>query len=227
MSPQTRQKTEPELNDNEVARYLEKNPDFLLNRPEILKVMELEHQNEGAVSLIERQVRTLRSEIEQYRVQLDELMTNARDNDILNDRLHKLTLRLMDAASFDEVVIALQDAMLDDFNADAVELHLFSTAEKDPEHHPDLASVEPLLEAETPRCGQLPKEQVQFLFGPQAEYISSTAVIPLGKSDPRLGLLAIGSTDSHRFLPGMSTDYLSRLGKLITKALENVLAPGI
>ena len=44
------------------------------------------------------------------------------------------------------------------------------------------------------------------------------ALIPLG-GQPPLGLLALGSVDRDRFHPGMSTEFLSRMGELITDAL--------
>ena len=44
------------------------------------------------------------------------------------------------------------------------------------------------------------------------------ALTPLGPKGS-LGILAIGSSDSQRFLPGMSTEFLSRIGELVTYAL--------
>ena len=35
-----------------------------------------------------------------------------------------------------------------------------------------------------------------------------------------LGFLAIGSVEAERFNPGMSIDFLSRLGELVTAALK-------
>jgi len=43
-------------------------------------------------------------------------------------------------------------------------------------------------------------------------------LIPLG-AQPALGLLALGSVDRDRFHPGMSTEFLSRMGELISDAL--------
>jgi uncharacterized protein len=44
------------------------------------------------------------------------------------------------------------------------------------------------------------------------------ALIPLGGQVPA-GLLALGSVDRDRFHPGMSTEFLWRMGELITDAL--------
>ena len=41
-----------------------------------------------------------------------------------------------------------------------------------------------------------------------------------------LGLLAFGSHNEQRFLQGMGTDYLTRLGEIVSETLEVVLEPG-
>jgi uncharacterized protein YigA (DUF484 family) len=45
------------------------------------------------------------------------------------------------------------------------------------------------------------------------------ALIPLGSQTNPAGLLALGSVDRDRFHPGMSTEFLWRMGELITDAL--------
>ena len=60
--------------------------------------------------------------------------------------------------------------------------------------------------------------QREFLFGADSQGVSSVALIPLGGKEP-FGLLAIGSPDKDRFNPGMSTEFLGRMGELIGDAL--------
>ena len=48
-------------------------------------------------------------------------------------------------------------------------------------------------------------------------------LIPLGDK-AALGLLAIASNDTERFLPTMSTDFLVRIGELVTEAVTARLA---
>ena len=49
--------------------------------------------------------------------------------------------------------------------------------------------------------------------------VGSVALLPLGES-VELGFLAIGSRDAEHFHPGMSIDFLSRLGELVSCALR-------
>ena len=69
-----------------------------------------------------------------------------------------------------------------------------------------------------PPDGQIRDSQREFLFGAEAPNIGSVAMIPLG-GQPPLGLLALGSVDRDRFHPGMSTEFLQRMGELITDAV--------
>jgi uncharacterized protein YigA (DUF484 family) len=80
-------------------------------------------------------------------------------------------------------------------------------------------SFESLFTAGKPRCGQIRDSQREFLFGVEAANIGSVALIPLGSQTNPAGLLALGSVDRDRFHPGMSTEFLWRMGELITDAL--------
>ena len=67
--------------------------------------------------------------------------------------------------------------------------------------------------------GQVRDVQRDFLFGQCASEVGSVALVPLGKKS-EIGFLAIGSIDSNRFHPGMSMDFLKRLGQLVAEALR-------
>ena len=83
---------------------------------------------------------------------------------------------------------------------------------------PNLVGFETLLSSGKPRCGQIRDSQRDFIFGADGSAIGSVALVPLA-GDPMLGLLVLGSHDRERFHPGMSTEFLARLGELIGDAL--------
>ena len=81
---------------------------------------------------------------------------------------------------------------------------------------------ESLFEAGKPRCGQIRDSQRDFLFGAAgAVEIGSAALVPLGRT-ALAGLLAIGSPDAERFHPAMSTEFLARIGELVSEAIRAV-----
>jgi hypothetical protein len=83
----------------------------------------------------------------------------------------------------------------------------------------ELEHFESFLKSSRPQCGRFKQEQLQYLFGDQAQAIESVALIPLGIKTS-LGLLAIGSRETSRFHPGMGTLFLTHLGELTGQLLS-------
>ncbi len=210
----------------QVVEFLVAHPDFLVHHPEVLAQIDIPHPTGDAVSLIERQVRTLREQNRSYRAQLESLVQIARENDALVKRLHRLTLALIETRSFDEVLNTLQDELRNLFGADAVEMKLFSgdeLAAHAGEAGP--AMFRDFIQKERPNCGPLPAEQMEYLFGAQAGETGSVALIPLHAA-PLVGILAIGSHDPDRFSSGKSVDFLHRLADIVSATLVAVSSPG-
>jgi uncharacterized protein YigA (DUF484 family) len=222
---------EEDISEQAVHDYLEAHPDFFERHAALLRHMELPHGTEGTVSLVERQVAMLRQKEFKLRRQLKELISVARDNDVLSTKIHKLTLELLSAPDLPSSVAAIEEAMRSGFGADHSVLVLFS----DPELFDDVdagrffvavprddARLKPFgtfLNGKGPRCGQVRDTQKSFLFRGDAEEVGSVALVPLGKKS-EIGFLAIGSHDTDRFHPGMSIDFLARVGDLIAGALK-------
>jgi hypothetical protein len=77
------------------------------------------------VSLVERQMKLLRDRNIEMRHRLSQLMDVARDNDRLFDKTRRLILDLLDAGSLEEVVMAVEDSLRQDFQVPFVSLILF------------------------------------------------------------------------------------------------------
>ena len=92
-----------------------------------------------------------------------------------------------------------------------------------PRGSPELKMFETLFESGRPRSGQIRDTQRDYLFGGEGSQVGSTVLIPLGER-AGLGLLAIASHDTERYLPTMSTDYLVRIGEIVTEAVLARLA---
>jgi uncharacterized protein YigA (DUF484 family) len=212
-----------------VASYLRKHPDFLLNHPDVLEAVELNHQSGAAVSLIERQINQLRSSNEEMDRQLKRLIQLASENEKLMSRLHGLTLELMLIGSKQEFFTHLGNSLLNDFNADILQICLFDQ-EKAAQAGEDVRGIKAddpavgpfraLLEKNQTICGRLSESKLNFLFGSKARWVQSTALIPLGEQGVD-GMMAIGSSDSARFYPGMGTLFLDLLANVISATLAN------
>jgi uncharacterized protein YigA (DUF484 family) len=212
-----------------VASYLRKNPDFLEKNPEMLEELQVNHQSGAAVSLIERQVEQLRSSNEDLRKQLNRLVQVAAENEQLMSRLHKLTLELMAIESRDDFFTHLGSSLLNDFNADILQICLFDqeTAAQAGEDvmgvsadDTELEQFQAHLEKDETVCGRMSDSKLDFLFGSKARWVQSAALIPLGEKGSD-GMMAIGSSDPSRFYPGMGTLFLDLLADVISARLAD------
>lgn len=216
-----------ELSEEQVVEYLTNHPDFFVTHDSLLADLKLPHHTGGAVSLVERQISTLRARATESQEQLHELIEIARENESLNTRLHRMTLELFDAATLDDVIDTLQNHLRDQFAADAVEVKLFSAADLKKEvvkGSPSPALFVQLMKDGRPKCGPIDKPQLQYLFGDQSQDAGSVALVPLDGINIT-GILAIGNSDPEHFHCGQGTDFLRRLGDIVAKAFEAVELP--
>ena len=232
MTSQARGIKQDVVNDVSVADFLQTYPDFFERHSSLLTKLRLPHlRDSGAtVSLVERQVEVLRERNQTLERKLKELVDVARANDTLADRIHRLSQRLIQARTLLDTINAIETSLREDFEAMHSVLVLFLDEARTLESQTgrflraaaaaddDIRSFETLLSNAKPRCGQIRDSQRDYLFGKDSVEIGSVALTPLGVKGS-LGLLAIGASDAERFHPAMSTEFLSRIGELVTYAL--------
>ncbi len=221
---------EEPISEQAVQEYLEANPDFFEHHGALLNSLSVPHGTGEAVSLVERQVLMLRQKELKLERQLKDLITVARDNDVLVAKIHELALQLIGARNLAATITVIEEAMRSGFGADHSIMVLFG----DPAMFGDIRAgrffrviaradeelkpFETFLDGKGPRCGQVRDSQRDFLFQSDANEVGSVALVPLGDK-ARLGFLAIGSADADRFHPGMSIDFLTRVGDIVEGAL--------
>src|SRR5580692_4532277 len=107
------------LNDNNVAEYLLTFPDFFERNSQLLTKLRLPHVRDVAatVSLVERQVEVLRERNQSLERKLKELVDVARANDVLADRIHRLSQRLIKTRTLAESISAIETSLREDFDA--------------------------------------------------------------------------------------------------------------
>jgi len=212
-----------------VATYLRKNPGFLEDFPDVLETLHLNHSSGVAVSLIERQVEQLRQKNQDLSNQLNQLVHVAAENEQLMTRLHQLTVELMLISSRKEFFTHLGNSLLNDFNADILQICLFdqdiaSEAGDDVKQlradDPEMELFQAQLDKDHSVCGRLGESKLEFLFGSKARWVQSAVLVPLGEKGAH-GMMAIGSSDETRFYPGMGTLFIDLLANVISSSLVN------
>lgn len=220
---------ETPLDPESVAEFLSEHPGFFEERADLVARLRVPHPSGGAVSLVERQMSILRQQNRQLERKLVDLLEIARGNDALVEKMHRLTLALIEADDLESTVHTIQDQLRNTFNADFVAMYVF-TAPPDADlpgplrlvarDHPALDGFSGFLDSGRPLCGRLKPAQLEYLFGDDADAVASAALVALGEKPP-LGMLGIGSRRKDAFTPAMSTLYLGRLGDLVGHALRH------
>lgn len=214
---------------NAVAEFLQKNPEFFEQAPELLASLRLTTSLGGrTVSLQERQVEVLRDKIRQLELKLATQTRHAVSNDVILSNLHHWLLRLLAADDHTNAPDLLLQALRESFNVPAIALRLWNVK-------PDYASAGYAADAQEapafadqqklPLCGvAADKPGVPWLA--DAASMQSAALIPLRKrgSEKSFGLLVLGSPDPQRFSSDLATDFLVRIGEIASAYLQRLIA---
>jgi uncharacterized protein YigA (DUF484 family) len=218
------------LDSDQVADFLAENSDFFNNYPALLEVMSVPHNAGKAVSLVERQTSLLRERNRQLTLHMSDLIDIARHNDSQFEKTKRMVLALLDAATLDDVAVALEESLCRDFYGDATSLVLFADQPLNVNNltmipRATAGVVENLLRSNLPVCGQLKAVENRFLFGEDGTLVQSAAVVPLVKGDT-IGLLAIGSHDPFYFQSSQGTLFLSYVGEVLSRVVSRILHEG-
>ncbi len=216
----------PELSDETVREYLKNHSDFLQRHPDMLDFLHVSHASGSAVSLVEKQVSVLRERNIEMRQRLNALTANARHNDRLYEQTRRLVLALLDAQTLSALCVAFTTAMRDDFEVEHASIILFGDRHHAPEgvriESAERARIEigALLRGRKALCGPLRKEELNYLF-PTAGTVGSAAVMPLIGAD-ELGVIAVGSSDAHRYSSSMGTLFLQHIAEVLVRLLPRL-----
>ena len=215
------------LDENQVAEWLSQNPNFFEKHTWLLEKLIVPHQRGSAVSLVERQTSMLREKANTLEIHLSDMIEAARHNDGQFGKTKRMVLSLLEADSFDEVSIALEESLCGDFSGDEVELILFSDTELDVNSlrvlpRSQTSIVQPLIDSSNPVCGQLSDQMTRFLFRNPQKPVGSCAVVPLVKGES-IGLLVIGSYDANYFQSTPGTLFLAYIGEVLSRILARLM----
>lgn len=214
-----------------VVEFLQGNPEFFNQHSEILPDLKIPHITGGAVSLIEKQLSVYRRKCSALEEKLGELISVARENEQLHNRLHELIQEIISATSIDDIIALTRETLIQNFNADDVRFFLIDTKEgknhrQNPERflrydEPILATFEENFSQRNTTCGIPDDAQRQFLFDDDAR-VGSIAIIPLQYSRD-IGLVVLSSADPRRFDSNKGVMFLTELGEVLSRRVATLI----
>jgi len=222
--------TEPvAVSPESVAAFLRQNADFFLHHPDILPGMSLPVNEDGTVSLAQRQTSLLREGNRELQERLQALLANAQSNDLLFEKSRRLSLGLMRVESELELNQALASELKLAFGAD----HLNCFLERDFEgtmgmlswckQLPLAESLKLPIDTTKACCITLRANELDQLFPNRSSRgDGSAALVGLPNSN---GMLALGSDDSRQFNDNGGTLFVDFVGELIDVTIQRVVEP--
>jgi uncharacterized protein YigA (DUF484 family) len=199
------------MREEEVAQYLQNNPQFFEEHVDTLLQINLPHPHGGrTISLSERQLLALREKNKALEKKLREMIAFAQDNEALQHKVHEFVIALFAARD-------LTTLLRDIFAIPHTALHLWQI---------DPPSTELLAFADAqaqPVCLHHPAHDTAAWFGESAPLLHSYAYLPLQAGGGTIGLLVIASEDKQRFYPEMGTVFLQRIAEAASSALQPYL----
>jgi hypothetical protein len=216
------------MKSDEVALYLQTNPQFFEEHADLMAHMVIPHPHGGrTISITERQMLSLRDKNKQLENKMGELLQFGEENDQISEKMHRLGVAMIAAATFQSVLHTLNFHLRDDFAIPHVALRLWDRPEST-EEMPEFAEVSKELQtfAETlnqPYCGPTAGFETSSWFGDASKHVRSQALIAMRNGGGTVGMIALGSEDAQRFYSGMGTLYLERLGEMASAALARVV----
>lgn len=214
------------MQQEDVKAYLKANPEFFEQNASFLADIKLHspHGN-GTISLAERQQLAQRDKINALESNFAELVLNARDNDAIANKIHAFNVELHKAKSFDEIEQLISALLPEHFDLSDTCLRVWANP-LDAANRSNLVFSAIADDAKTwigelsqPYCGAPPAIVTEDWFIEPAE---SLAIIPLRVANS-IGFLALASDDANRFFAEMGTDFLSKIGEILSAALSRHL----
>ena len=218
-----------QLSEDQVVEYLQQHPEFFQGHLDLLERMHIPHPSGNAISLIAKQLELFRVKHYEQENQLAALIDIARENDAAFNRMHELTLAMLEANSLEDAVANLSEVLAECFLTDFVAIKIISQQPDSPisnlfveANDVGLQHFSNILLENQPKCGRPTLLQAQFLFGDAATEVRSCAIIPMAFTQLE-GLLAIGSRDEGRFHYSMGSLFLTQMSEIIGTRLISLL----
>lgn len=217
------------LSEEQVAEYLQQQPDFFQRHLNLLEQMHIPHASGNAISLIAKQLELFRVRHQEQENQLTALIDIARENDAAFNRMHELTLAMLEANSLEEAIANLSEVLAECFVTDFVAVKIIKQYPESPlsnifvqQDDAGLKHFSTELESNQSKCGRPTLAQARFLFADNAAEVKSCAIIPMAFTQLQ-GLLAIGSRDEGRFHYSMGSLFLTQMSEIIGTRLISLL----
>ena len=197
-----------ELTTQQVSEYLQQNPDFFLENPGVFACMNFGSQHESVASLQLRQQQLLREQNLALQEQLQQLVSQAKQNEQVYQVFSACHRQLMSDCEFVELASSLEQLICEQLQLNECKLVQYNDA------------LQPLinsrLHAQGHYLGRLSEQEQTLIFNHTCK---SAALYLIGEPDAPLALLASASEDEQHFEPAQDSFFIFEFVKALQERL--------
>lgn len=216
------------ITDDDVADYLEDNPDFFVSRPELLRMMTPPERwgDDSVVDLQRHWVDVLKSELDGLRDCASTVIETSRANLDIQTRTHVAVLALLHADDNAQLRLAVSEDLPEALGVEAVEIAI-EDAEAAAALRRDHCALAPgdvdrlIGGREVALVAALPEPDALALFGTAAIRSAALVRLDLGADGPAAAL-AFGAGDEGAFSPRQGSELLRFLGHVVAWRLARL-----
>ena len=213
----------------EVADYLRRHPDFLVEHPDLVRLLTppAHDRGEGVVDMQRYMLERLRGELGKLQESQNDLIITARENLSIQGRIHAAILALLGATTLEHLIEVITTDLAVHLEVDVVVLGFEALDRVAPGQQARglrlfprgridrlmAGAREVLLIADTPGDSEL--------FGSAATLVRSQALLRMQlRRDAPMGVLAFGARDPQKFHPGQGSELLTFLGRVVELSIR-------
>ena len=215
-----------DLKERDVAEFLLMNPNFFKSHPDVLNALEITHNSEGTVSLVQKQVENLRNDYNSTLENLAQFLENAKENERIFSLTKRITLALLEQENITDLIEELEKRFINDFGASVCKVLFFGgEINKLPKGRvvgKDLAikSLGELIKPNQIYSGPIDVDSKakKFLFG-NKESIKECVLVSL-KTKSVTAILMLGSNTNDKYSPEKDSLFLEFISDVASSLID-------
>lgn len=214
------------MQEDDVVAYLKDHQEFFEANATLLADIHLPSPHgDGTISLAERQQLAQRDKLNALEERFAELVLNAEDNDAIARKIQALNIMLHKTTDFDAIEQLISIHLPEYFNLTDTCLRIWATPlDSAASANLVFSSISDetktwMAEQKQPYCGEPPEIITDDWF---IDPPASLVIIPLHGEKP-IGFLALASDDKSNFQADMGTDFVAKVGEIISAALSRYI----
>ncbi len=218
------------LNAEQVSAYLKAHPDFFQHQAALLDELKIPHplEADNMVSLLEIQLLRLQNQQRYFQQEFKELVSIARENELLTSKIHLLALQLLECQDAADIIHYTEAIMQEVFEVEFIAFKFSPTTNNNAQlasnrYDKDIEKVfHHLIRLGQPKVGTLSMKESLCLFDEsEAAQIASAVLIPIREAD-WTGVLAIGSQSALRYQAKHGLIFLNRIKELVSSSFRQL-----